>query len=166
MANNQVQLKDKNSNKCYPNPYWPVGSIFLSMNNTNPSIYFGGTWQLIGQGRTLVGVDTGQTEFNSVKKTGGSKYLQRHTHIQNPHTHSLWATWLNSGGSWTGTVYGDPLAMSGNHSGGNINNYGVTSGNELRWGIQTVTATNQNTGEGDSQNLQPFITCYVWIRTA
>lgn len=66
-------MKDRNNEKMYPHPYYPIGSIFLSVNNTNPSKWFSGTWELISQGRTLVGVDTNDTDFNTVKKTGGHK---------------------------------------------------------------------------------------------
>jgi len=75
-----IQLKDVNNENYYPHPYYPVGSIFLSVINTNPSKWFGGTWELIAQGRTLVGVDTNDANFNTVKKTGGSK-THIHTHL-------------------------------------------------------------------------------------
>ena len=52
---------------------FPVGSIYMSVTNTNPSNSFGGTWVLWGQGRVPIGVDTSQSEFNSVEKTGGTK---------------------------------------------------------------------------------------------
>ncbi len=52
---------------------FPVGSIYMSVNNANPSNSFGGTWVLWGQGRVPIGVDTSQSEFNSVEKTGGEK---------------------------------------------------------------------------------------------
>ena len=165
MANNQVQLKDKNNNKCYPNPYWPIGSIFLSMNNTNPSTYFGGTWQLIGQGRTLVGVDTGQTEFNTVNKTGGHKELQSHTHSFSAttswggdHTHNMnaSATWwgesgyANTNGAWaTGYRFYRDIATGG--AGGHNH---------------TLSGTTGGSGGGNSGNLQPYLTCYMWKRTA
>ncbi len=52
---------------------FPVGSIYMSVTNTNPSSSFGGTWVLWGQGRVPIGVDTSQSEFNSAEKTGGEK---------------------------------------------------------------------------------------------
>lgn len=52
---------------------FPIGSIYMSVTNTNPSSSFGGTWVLWGQGRVPIGVDTSQSEFNSVEKTGGEK---------------------------------------------------------------------------------------------
>ena len=52
---------------------FPIGSIYMSVTNTNPSNSFGGTWVLWGQGRVPIGVDTSQSEVNSVEKTGGTK---------------------------------------------------------------------------------------------
>ena len=67
---------------------YPVGSIYTSINATNPSTLFGGVWEQIASGRTLVGVDTSQTEFNTVKKTGGEK-THRLTESEMPvHSHS------------------------------------------------------------------------------
>ena len=71
------------------NLIYPVGSVYTSVNNRNPSIWLGGTWVPFGEGRTLVGVDTGQSEFNSVEKPGGHKELQSHAHGLNNHVHSL-----------------------------------------------------------------------------
>ena len=56
------------------NMIYPVGSIFISVSNVNPSTYFTGTsWEAFGSGKTLVGVDTTDTDFNTVAKTGGKK---------------------------------------------------------------------------------------------
>ena len=63
------------SNLSIVNLIYPIGSIYISINATNPSNVFGGVWEQFGSGRCLVGVDVEQTEFNIVEKTGGSKYL-------------------------------------------------------------------------------------------
>ena len=52
---------------------YPIGAIYISTVNTNPNSFLGGTWASFGSGQTLVGVDTGQTEFNTVEKAGGAK---------------------------------------------------------------------------------------------
>lgn len=52
---------------------YQVGSIYMSVNSTNPTNLFGGTWVAWGAGRVPVGIDTSQTEFASVEKTGGEK---------------------------------------------------------------------------------------------
>ncbi|MBP3631079.1 MAG: hypothetical protein J6J23_06320 [Clostridia bacterium] len=103
---------------------YPIGSIYLSMNATNPSKFFGGTWIQISQGRCLVGVDTSDSEFATAGLTGGSKYLQGHKHS---------TSW-----SVTGT--------------GKSNGIQDLSGNQIN--------------VGTSGNLQPYLTCYIWQRTA
>ena len=74
---------------------YPVGSIYTTIINTNPNTYFGGTWVSFATGRTLVGVDTGQTEFDTIEETGGAKThtltsgeMPSHTHTQNSHNHT------------------------------------------------------------------------------
>ncbi len=52
---------------------YPVGSIYIGVSNTNPSTLFGGTWVAFGTGKTLVGVDTNDTSFDTVEETGGNK---------------------------------------------------------------------------------------------
>jgi len=53
---------------------FPVGSVFLAAVATNPGTLLGyGTWSQIGQGRALVGVDTGDPDFDAPEKTGGAK---------------------------------------------------------------------------------------------
>lgn len=119
------------------NDIYPVGSIYMSVNNTNPSTFFGGSWQQFAKGRTLVGVNSSETEFNSVEKTGGSKYLQEHYH----------KTWLSGGGTQAHDCNG------------------------YSWDAGTARPYTDTTGvhgllTGQSGNLQPYITCYIWKRTS
>lgn len=151
MGNKAVKFKDSNGNAVYPCPYYPVGSIYLSVDSINPNKLFGGTWQQIAQGRTLVGVDTSQTEFNTVKKTGGSKYLQRHYHF--------------IAGSGASTNTGD---LDANHS---VAYWASNGASDLPYSLRNAPdgATKGITsisGTGDSGNLQPYITVYMWKRTA
>lgn len=54
---------------------YPVGSVYISLNSTNPGTYLKGTWQQFAQGRTLIGVGTGSDGSNTqtfdVNDTGG-----------------------------------------------------------------------------------------------
>ncbi|XBG90058.1 DUF859 family phage minor structural protein [Enterococcus cecorum] len=53
--------------------FYPVGAIFITTVNTNPSSYMGGSWVRFGNGQTLVGVNESDGDFNSAQKSGGSK---------------------------------------------------------------------------------------------
>ena len=55
------------------NAVYPVGSIYMSVNNVNPGLLFGGTWEAWGSGRVPVGVDANDTDFDTVEETGGEK---------------------------------------------------------------------------------------------
>lgn len=132
-----IQMKNDDGEKVYPSPYMPIGSIYLSINNRSPAEYFGGTWISFGQGKCLVGVDPNDTDFNSVLKSGGSKYLQSHTHKQ------------RSRG-----VYGNIAAS------------GTQIGMEFLGTSDTSIGETFSSGSGNSGNLQPYITVYMWYRNA
>lgn len=123
--------------------FYPVGSIYLSVNSTNPSQLFGGTWEQWGKGRVPVGVDTSQEEFKTVEKLGGSKYLQRHNH-------KIYAGY-GQNGSYGQDSFEFRQAIN------NRDYYNSATG-----GIEFISQS----GDGDSGNLQPYITCYMWKRTA
>src|SRR3990172_4022657 len=53
---------------------WPIGSVFISVVSTNPATLLGfGTWSAFGAGRVLIGLDSGDTDFDTVEETGGAK---------------------------------------------------------------------------------------------
>lgn len=66
---------------------FPVKSIFITTNSANPGTYLGGIWEAFGTGKTLIAVDTSNTNFNTVEKTGGQTELNlAHTHSTRGHT--------------------------------------------------------------------------------
>ncbi len=104
-----------------------------------------GTWAAWGGGRTPVGVNPADTDFKTVEKTGGEKTHTLTVDEITPHSHIETVYW-NAGGS--GTAH--PAA--------------VEAGDPRKYG--GLVARTENTGGGQAHNnLQPYITCYIWKRT-
>ena len=130
---------------------YPVGAIYMSVNSTNPSTLLGGTWVAWGKGRVPVCVDTENVNFNSVEKTGGESTVTL-TESQIPsHRHGF-----TDGAK--AIVYENPVLMA---AGSDFQAFRAPTSGTL-----SVTETSA-TGGGDSHNnLQPYITYYMWKRTA
>ena len=77
----------------------PVGSIYMSTSSTNPSSLFGGTWVAWGSGRVPVGVNTGDGNFNTVEKTGGTATETLSVSQIPSHTHTFTGSAVTSGGN-------------------------------------------------------------------
>nr|DAJ54109.1 MAG TPA: baseplate wedge protein [Caudoviricetes sp.] len=121
----------------------PVGSLFETTVSTNPGTLYGGTWAAWGGGRTPVGVNTADTSFNTVEKTGGAKTHTLTVQEIPNHDHDLNA--VNEG-------VDNP--NGGYHPGWTFNK---------QYTAQVMSAS---TGGGQAHNnLQPYITCYMWKRT-
>lgn len=122
----------------------PVGSIYMTTVETNPEDIFGfGTWQLWGAGKVPVCIDTNDTDFNTVEKTGGEKTHTLTIEEMPRHNHSIKCAENDTG-------FGNNFLTSGKKG-----TY-TTSENPIN-----------NTGGGQSHNnLQPYITCYMFKRIA
>lgn len=79
---------------------YPIGSIYMSIQGTNPSVFFGGTWERIAKGKTLVGVDENDTDFNTSSKTGGEKNHTLTINEMPKHSHDVYIDEAGTGGRW------------------------------------------------------------------
>ena len=73
------------------NEMYPEGSIYITTELTTKKDVegkFGGTWESYGAGKTLVGIDTSDTSFNTVGKTSGSKLNSTTLTVANLPSHS------------------------------------------------------------------------------
>lgn len=118
-----------------------VGDIIFSTSDENPSTIYGGTWVAWGKGQVPVGVDTSDSDFNTVEKTGGEKEHTLTVDEMPSHKHD----------------FGQQFTATSNLSGA----YGYY----MIAGTQTDVIKNTG-GNQPHNNLQPYITCYMWKRTA
>lgn len=151
---------------------YPVGSIYTNSSvSTNPGTLLGfGTWTAFGAGRVMVGFDSGNSLFDTAEETGGSAdaILVSHTHtatVTDPtHDHVMHGQGTMSGRylSNNNTLYS---AGGGTDSFGGISSPDTT----VRTGFSSTGISVDNSTEGLSgtnANYQPYITVYMWKRTA
>ena len=55
----------------------PVGSYYWSNDSTSPATLFGGTWEALPAGYTLIAQGSGTDEYGSFTYTAGQKYGER-----------------------------------------------------------------------------------------
>lgn len=139
---------------------YPVGCVRIFMSaSVNPAALYGGTWERIAKGRTLIGVDENDDDFKTAEKTGGEK---NHTLISSEipsHNHSLYGhAW--GWGTDDYNVYA-PVQATENSSGGVISSMNYIGTNQ--W---YASFTKASGGGGAHNNLSPYLTCYIWQRIA
>lgn len=172
---------------------YPVGSIYTSVNNTNPGSFLGGTWASFGAGRTLIGVSSSDDDFSAAQKTGGAKQvtlstdqMPSHTHAGSTdsgdgnHNHNAQTTKASLEGTFTafrGTTGGivSRVGESSDNVGGTgttRENLKITADHQHQININNSGAhihdfTTESAGGSEPIDiLPPYITVYFWRRTA
>ncbi len=144
----------------------PIGSIYINATNSaNPATYFGfGTWVAFGAGRVPVGFNAADPLFDTAEETGGSKDA-----IVVSHTHSATSVVTDPGHTHQLPVFGIQTQNLIGRAPGNGAGTGVVGNattNEQTTGITVGTTVNSTGSSGANANLQPYITVYMWKRTA
>ncbi len=205
--NSLTALTNKsNTNNVFLKAY-PVGSIYISYSGTNPGTIFGGTWEAFGTGRTLAGINTSDTDFASVGKTGGANSisytpagsinnttltvanLPAHTHGSKSLTGTFYIRRYEDNGSGDATkgivIVGAGGTMSVNTTSRWSGTHGTmdkdyNNASSPTIDAVTINATHEHSsvGGGGAHNhsftgtaasidvLQPYVTVYMWKRTA
>ena len=135
---------------------YPVGSFYISAKSTNPAILFGGTWEQI-QGRFLLG----RSSSYPVGSMGGEA---THTLTENEmpshkgHLSSGIAGGVPMGkGNYEGYLNSNVMNA---YPGGNYRGWNVYAGNEMHPASEAV-------GGGQAHNnMPPYLSVYIWKRTA
>lgn len=119
---------------------YPVGSIYMSVNNTSPATLFGGTWQQIKDTFLLA---CGDTYSNGA--TGGEATHTLTTDEMPSHKHRLGVP------NTTSSTMGYPVNQSGN----------------TKFAFNGGSALMEETGGGQAHNnMPPYLAVYMWKRTA
>ena len=168
---NYIQQIDKNKSDIADMmlKIYPVGAIYISASATNPGTLFGGTWEQI-KGRFLVAVgaleENNNTWFGTVKagdvncpagEKGGEAWDTLNVNQMPSHRHSI-------------TVYASEDGLSGKTL------QDAEQGKPLaaRWNEHTGLSSGKNneqhinlTGGGAAHNnMPPYLSVYMWKRTA
>lgn len=141
------------------NALYPVGSIYTNAtSSTNPGTLLGfGTWTAFGAGRVMVGFNASNALFDTAEETGGSADA-----IVVSHTHT--ATVTDPGHRHTELG----VTQAGSSGGGAITiSSGTTPGANTDYATTGISVSNSTTGSsGTNANYPPYITVYMWKRTA
>ena len=141
------------------NPY-PVGAIYMSVDSTNPSTLFGGTWTQIKDTFLLSAGD-----IYSAGTTGGEAAHTLNTDELPSHTHG--------NKSLTGYLdtyaWGDGVSSGIISKGTNAKNMTMSGGSTIGYIRYTTNASHEHNsvGQGASHNnMPPYLAVYIWKRIA
>lgn len=140
------------------NSIYPIGSVYISLTETNPGTYLKGIWEQFGQGRTLIGEGTGDDGSNTMNFTAGStggKYEHNHTYgikLNDYYSNISNLNLRNSDGSWQEGV-------SDGRRNGYVNSGSQEGNNEVNSQTYRIEANTSN-----SETMYPYITVYFWKR--
>lgn len=142
-ANNQLFFQTIGSNFVLDNVY-PVGSIYMNVNSTNPGTLFGGTWEKI-QGKFLLGMSSSYpagSQGGEATHTLTTSEMPNHKHV---------------------AFYGITGAVD-DYLGGSTNDYGLSISSD---GSGNPTYETASSGGGAAHNnMPPYLSVYIWKRTA
>ena len=149
---------------------YPIGSIYLSVNSTNPSNYFGGTWEQI-EDRFLIGAgnlyNSGAIGGEASVKLSVSN-LPEHSHsgttnVDGHHRHDI-AYYAADAVQATNNDYIGNSGM-GWSTHYRLNEWLTFDGNNKS--AHSHSFTTNNTGSNTAHNnMPPYLAVYMWKRIA
>lgn len=158
-ATNQLFCQTVGSNFVLDNVY-PVGSIYMSVNASNPGTLFGGTWEQI-QGKFLLGMSSSYpagSQGGEATHTLTSDELPQHFHSVGEQGNTVFVYPSSRTNSATSSTGNYALLLN------NTTNGYVT---EQRAGVGRLVTGEAIENRGQAHNnMPPYISVYIWKRTA
>ena len=127
------------------NAIFPVGQIVIKGDNEDYTNWLGFTWERTAVGKVLVGIDSTDTDFNTIGKTGGEKTHTLSVPEMPRHAHYIASNLTNNpiGGIDRTIMYGVPES------------------------VEPTNYSSESTGNNQPHNnLQPYQVVAYWKRTA
>jgi microcystin-dependent protein len=139
---------------------YPIGSVYLSVNNVSPQSFLGGTWVSIGEGKTLVGVNPNDTDYNASEMTGGSKTktlavenIPSHNHTASSSTTTT-GTFASHSHTISHTHTRGTMDITGSFGRGNASSEGGFNGADGAFGHSGTGSKWMGNGSSSSTNLK------------
>lgn len=144
----------------------PIGSIYMSLNSTNPSELFGGTWEAI-RGQFLLAENGGYKDIYAAGQTGGLEEVTltaNQSGVQ-PHVHSYTPRiqWYNT--ATTGNVLRGSTDYAIDCAPSSFKGNAKVDGGAADGGQQWTDPISGDALEAHS-NMPPYLAVYMWKRTA
>ena len=153
-ATNQLFFQTVGTNFVLDNVY-PVGSIYMNVNSTNPGTLFGGTWEQI-QGKFLLGMSS---SYPAGSQGGEATHTLTESEMPSHNGHlsaGIAGTAPYEKGNYKGFLNSSTMTAYGDIGRG----WNVYSGNEMH------PASEAAGGGQPHNNMPPYLAVYIWKRTA
>ena len=142
---------------------YPVGAIYMSVNNISPAILFGGTWERIKDRFLLAAGDI----YNVGSKDGEAEHVLSAAEMP-AHGHNIrvwntagasgvWTYWTNNGTTLANNPYGLRGAFNATWASGNQSAAQAGAGDQ-------AGRSDQSGGGQAHNNMPPYLVVNVWMR--
>lgn len=132
----------------------PIGSYYWSNDSTSPATLFGGTWEALPPGYTLIAQGSGSDSFGSFTYEAGKQYGERKHQLTTDEMPSHHHNYDRKPKNFSNThLYDDGPQSNCLQSTWKASN-------------DEIASTMDSGGNGPHNNIQPSVGAYGWKRTA
>lgn len=137
------------------NKVYPVGAIYMSVNDTTPASFLGGTWEQL-EDRFLLGCGNTYTPGF----TGGEATHKLTINEMPTHGHKTWSSNSGYSGNTIGPAQGSSQGIGTTEHNSTYTNDYWKHGKTGRWVI------GREGGSKPHNNMPPYLVVFMWKRTA